>query len=225
MVETWECPSMQGKQLGSKKNARPRDIRSSILSEALRLFAENGFEGTSVQTIADAVGIKKPSLLYHFSSKDDLREAVIAKLLNHWTRELPRLLAKVTSQYEGFAATIKSLAQYFTKDTNRARLAVREMLDRPAEIRDLIQQHLHHWIQLLANHIRLGQQSGVFKSEVNPEAYIMQIIIMVIGTVAFSTVASAFGPQSNDVLQSRIHELVRIAREALFVDSGNKKSQ
>ena len=40
--------------------------KERILDAALSLFAENGFDGTSVEQIAQAVGIKAPSLYKHY---------------------------------------------------------------------------------------------------------------------------------------------------------------
>ncbi len=47
-----------------------------IVDRAAALFARHGFENTSVQAIADAVGLSKAGLLHHFPSKDALRRAV-----------------------------------------------------------------------------------------------------------------------------------------------------
>ena len=46
--------------------------RERILDETLTLFAENGYDGTSVEQIAEKVGIKAPSLYNHFDSKETL---------------------------------------------------------------------------------------------------------------------------------------------------------
>jgi AcrR family transcriptional regulator len=61
--------------------ARPfRDqIEDSILDRAAALFARRGFAKTSVQEIADAVGLSKAGLLHHFPSKEALRRAVRAQ--------------------------------------------------------------------------------------------------------------------------------------------------
>ncbi|MFB6372555.1 MAG: TetR/AcrR family transcriptional regulator, partial [Bradymonadaceae bacterium] len=64
--------------------SRSRDVRALILEEATRQFAAKGFDGTSLQAIADEVDITKPSLLYHYSSKAELREQVLEELLSHW---------------------------------------------------------------------------------------------------------------------------------------------
>jgi AcrR family transcriptional regulator len=61
--------------------ARPfrQQIDEGILDRAAALFARRGFAKTSVQDIADAVGLSKAGLLHHYPSKDALREAVLAQ--------------------------------------------------------------------------------------------------------------------------------------------------
>ena len=51
--------------------------KDRILDEALTLFSENGYDGTSVERIAEKVGIKAPSLYKHFKSKEDILNAII----------------------------------------------------------------------------------------------------------------------------------------------------
>ena len=48
-----------------------------ILDETLTLFAENGYDGTSVEQIAEKVGIKAPSLYNHFKGKEDILNTLI----------------------------------------------------------------------------------------------------------------------------------------------------
>jgi AcrR family transcriptional regulator len=58
----------------------PRDgsgTRAQILSVALRLFAEQGYDRTSLREIADEVGVTKAALYYHFRTKDDIVRAVL----------------------------------------------------------------------------------------------------------------------------------------------------
>ena len=43
--------------------------KEKILEAALSLFAENGYDGTSVEQIANIVGIKAPSLYKHYKGK------------------------------------------------------------------------------------------------------------------------------------------------------------
>ena len=51
--------------------------KDRILDAALTLFAENGYNGTSVEQIAKAVGIKAPSLYKHYKGKEDILNSLI----------------------------------------------------------------------------------------------------------------------------------------------------
>jgi AcrR family transcriptional regulator len=55
-----------------------QQIDEGILDRAAGLFARHGFEHTSLQAVADAVGLSKAGLLHHYRSKDALHEAVLA---------------------------------------------------------------------------------------------------------------------------------------------------
>ena len=68
--------------------------REHILEAADQLFYKRGFEGTSFADIADAVGISRGNFYYHFKSKDDILEAVIAlrikrtqAMLDQWSEK------------------------------------------------------------------------------------------------------------------------------------------
>ena len=55
----------------------PADTRSRILDAALDVFSEHGFEGSTLQQIADRLGFTKAALYYHFRSKDDILGALL----------------------------------------------------------------------------------------------------------------------------------------------------
>lgn len=68
--------------------------RARIVKEADRLFYEQGFEHTSFSDIADGVGISRGNFYYHFRTKDEILDAVIAlrvantrKMLEKWEAE------------------------------------------------------------------------------------------------------------------------------------------
>ncbi len=58
--------------------------KDRILEEALTLFAENGYDGTGVEQIAEKVGIKAPSLYKHFKGKEDIMNALIDSAEAHY---------------------------------------------------------------------------------------------------------------------------------------------
>ena len=71
-------------------------LRQRIVAEADQLFYQQGYEHTSFSDIADAVGISRGNFYYHFKTKDEILNAVIATrvsdieaMLNQWTAEYP----------------------------------------------------------------------------------------------------------------------------------------
>ncbi|MGY1637805.1 TetR/AcrR family transcriptional regulator [Geodermatophilus sp. SYSU D00742] len=73
--------------------ARPfrQQVDEGILDRAATLFARRGFAKTSVQDVADAVGLSKAGLLHHFPSKDALHEAVLAQAAAQGQRVLDQV--------------------------------------------------------------------------------------------------------------------------------------
>ena len=57
-----------------------RDTKERIQSEALRLFAENGYHAVTVEQIAAAVGIKAPSLYKHYSGKRAIFDGIVHQM-------------------------------------------------------------------------------------------------------------------------------------------------
>lgn len=194
-------------------------IRDKILLEATRHFAARGFEGTTVQDIADAVGIRKPSLLYHFPSKEELRQAVLEGMLEHWNRALPGLLAAASSGEGQFEAVVGELLGFFTADPDRARLVVREILDRPTEVKRLLATAIRPWIDVVADHIRRGQSQGRIRPDVDPEAYVVHIINLVLSGVATH---HSLGVVSDERQQ---RELIRLAKSGLFLHESSEPTR
>ena len=53
--------------------------REELTRIAARLFAERGYQGTSLADLADSLGVQKPSLYHHIASKEDLLWAVASE--------------------------------------------------------------------------------------------------------------------------------------------------
>jgi len=205
------------------------DVAERILEEATRLFAEQGFNGTPVQEIADAVGVRKSSLLYHYASKEELRLAVLRKMVEHWNQALPTLLAAATSGQGQFDALVEALVGFFTADPFRARLLVREVLDRPEPMRAMMKDHVGPWVRIVADYIRRGQEAGRLHRDVEPEAYVVEMIVLMVTTVAardcVGSAAKADGLPAAARKSWLIDEAKRIARASLFVpESSSRKT-
>lgn len=65
--------------------------KEKILNEALTLFSEKGYSAVYVGDIADAVGVKAPSLYKHYKSKKDIFEAILNEMRSRYDKETARL--------------------------------------------------------------------------------------------------------------------------------------
>lgn len=197
------------------------DNAEQIRSVATQLFARHGYEGVSLQAIAERVGVTKQTLLYHFPSKDVLRKAVLDQVFAHWRERLPQMLEAVTSGHGRFDALTRELVRFFEADTDRARLLVRELLDNPDEMRRMLADNLRPWVLLVAQYVREGQRIGLIQADVDPEAYVLTVIVLVLSTVSATGVAEAvLGDASGDAVRAARErqqtELLRLTKAALF---------
>src|ERR1700722_10349347 len=81
--------------------------KERIKREAMRLFVERGVDAVSMRDIADAVGLKAPSLYAHFRSRDEL----IAEMFVGSYAEYGRRLAQAAATPGRFAAKLEAMVR------------------------------------------------------------------------------------------------------------------
>ena len=89
-----------------------------ILGAAREIFAEKGYEGTSLSEIAEKVGIKKPSIYAHYVSKEELFFVVIDQEIQRFSNHLDHVYSKIKdySSREALFVFFKELIEFAVKD-------------------------------------------------------------------------------------------------------------
>jgi AcrR family transcriptional regulator len=76
-----------------KRADRGRATRDQLVAVATELFAQRGFDGTSIEAVLEAAGVSRGSLYHHFASKEALFEAVLDAVEARISEETNALLA------------------------------------------------------------------------------------------------------------------------------------
>jgi AcrR family transcriptional regulator len=135
-----------------------------ILRESAKLFAANGYDGTSMQDIASAVGITKASIYHFFADKAEIHKTIVVLSLTRLTdlvQDRQRGLTLASDRVEAFArAHAQHIAEsapfYFT-----AALGYNEIVDATAKAK--VQRMRDGYEEALRGIIREGIHAGEFR--------------------------------------------------------------
>ena len=130
-----------------------------ILDAALEEFSAHGFRGATIDRIADHAGMSKPNLLYYFRRKQDMYEALIARLLETWLEPLKELDAAgdPLPELQSYIRRKLEMSRDFPRES---RLFANEILQGAPHIEDEINGPLKALVDEKAEVIRTWIKAG-----------------------------------------------------------------
>lgn len=144
-------------------------IPERLFEQACKLFAEKGFDRTSVQDIVAAAGVTKGAMYHYFRSKDDLLYEIYARVLRMQTEHLERFASDDGSPAERVRRACADVVVTSAENLDNMTVFFRSLSQltpqKQAEIR--VERRRYH--EMFCAMIRQGQDSGVFRDDLSAD--------------------------------------------------------
>lgn len=152
--------------------------RDRILTSALELSRQIGFEGLTIGALAKSVGMSKSGLFGHFNSKEKLQKMVLDYAASEFTREVIRPALKTTRGLERLDKMISNWLNWST--TNKTGgcpfiSAIIEFDDRPGEVREHVKYYQNLMLESFAKAVSLAIEEDELASDCNPKQFAFQL--------------------------------------------------
>ena len=103
-----------------------QERRQQLLDVGRKLFAERGFEGTSIEEIAAQAGVSKPVVYEHFGGKEGLYAVVVDREVDRLLTTVTDLLIEADHSREKFELAAVALLRYIETNADGFRILVRD---------------------------------------------------------------------------------------------------
>lgn len=155
---------------GGATAATPADRRRrQIIDEAARLFDERGYHTTSMEDIAEAVGIRKPTLYHYFRSKveilDHIYQETIGELL---ARQRQRAAVPMTPE-QRLLETMADVLEIIDTHHGHVRVFFEHHRELPEDQHEEIMARREEYHQELVAILQAGVDDGTFRPQLDPQ--------------------------------------------------------
>lgn len=156
--------SAAGRPARAASTARRELVENEIYEHATRLFAERGFAGTSLQDVADALGITRPALYYYVKSKDELLAKLVAEVTDGPLQELTALLERPgLDPVQKLRGTVEVIVARQLRQPERFRLLIRSEAELSPELTAAYDASRRAVLKAVAAVVEEGVRAGRFR--------------------------------------------------------------
>jgi AcrR family transcriptional regulator len=155
---------------GKGTPALASERREHLVRLAAELFAEKGFQATTVRNIADEAGILSGSLYHHFDSKESIVDEILAGFFQEIMSEYQRIIDEGKDPRETIAGLVR--IAFGTLEPHRAAITVMQNdwnylkgMERFTYLTKSEDEVEKMWVST----IKAGQEDGLFRSDIDPK--------------------------------------------------------
>ncbi len=135
---------------------------SAIKAAGLKVFAQFGFRGSTLDQIATESGLSKPNILYYFSSKEAIYEALLAQLLTDWLQPV-RDIDPAGDPVEEILKYAKHKLKMSRLYPRESRLYANEIIQGAPRIKSVLTGELRDVVATLAQLIKNWSEAGLIR--------------------------------------------------------------
>ena len=144
------------------------DKQIQILETAEKLFAENGFDGTSVRQISKAAGINIAMISYYFGSKEKLLEKIFLYRMSDFRMQLESVISTTKPQLEILDDIIALIVKRIHRNRRTHKIINFEYSNATRNINfENYQTQKKENLKVVTAFVKNGQNQGVFTDNVN----------------------------------------------------------
>lgn len=144
-------------------------VPERLLAEATRLFAERGYDRTSVQEIVEAAGVTKGALYHYFGSKDDLLYEIYGRVLRLQTERLDAIVARDAAVPDRLAAAAADVVVTSIENLDDTKIFFRSMHQLSPGKQKAVRAERRRYHETFRALIEEGQRDGHFRTELRAE--------------------------------------------------------
>jgi len=142
---------------------RKSEREDQLLEVAAHLFKEKGYHNTSMQDLADALGMQKGSLYYYIESKDELLRRLLEQGTSYLASQADEVYAADLPPIEKLRWTLENHAATIMEHLDLVAVYLQEYRNLPPELVDQAQAVRKHYDQLLMQIVKDGIAGGDFR--------------------------------------------------------------
>jgi TetR/AcrR family transcriptional regulator len=205
-------------QLAREPSARSEATRASILRNAERLFAGTGFDKARLEDIAEAVGIKRASIVYYYRDKGEVYDAVLEGVFTEFRQRLDAVFKTPGSVRDRIDASIVAWVDYVAERPTFARILLREMANGGGATASPAAPHIMPFVNMVQAFIDENSDEMQKLRAINPAHVAATIAGSTIFFVAGLPVlygTDRFDPMTGEHMTAHREEVLRIAHKLL----------
>lgn len=144
----------------ASKQAAELSSRELILEVARKEFAERGFAAARLQDIAGAAGLRHPTLLYYFGSKEGLYVAVVEQAVADWAVETRAAISTGLRGFDQVASLVEAGFHFFETHQDIVRIVRREAIEGAGRLEDSITEFLGPFLDQAVRFLEREMRAG-----------------------------------------------------------------